>query len=184
MEVSVMKQTPTAPEHSANADARSPMNSIQVLLLDLLIVITVLWTLFGTVVGAMNAPNEDMSPHIRARDLLFYYRLERNLHAQDIVVLVRNDTNYVGRIVAAGGDTVDISDNGHLIVNGNYVSEPEITASTPRLEGFVSYPAELAEGEFFILADARGGAEDSRFYGVVNRCDILGRVFVIIRREK
>lgn len=179
-----MKQTPTTPGQTANAGTRSPMNPIQLLLLDLLIVIAVLWVLFGTVVGAMNAPNEDMSPHIRARDLLFYYRLERDLHAQDIVVLVRNDTRYVGRVVATGGDTVDISDSGHLIVNGNYVSEPEITAPTPRLEGFVSYPAQLAEGEFFILADARGGAEDSRYYGVVNQCDILGRVFVIIRREK
>ena len=179
-----MKQTPPASEQVSNPKTRSPMNPIQVLLLNLLIVITVLWVLFGTVVGVVNAPNEDMAPHIRARDLLFYYRLERGLHAQDIVVLVRNDTTYVGRIVAAGGDTVDISDAEHLIINGSIVSEPEITASTPRLEGFVSYPAELAEGEFFVLADARGGAEDSRYYGVVNRCDILGRVFAIIRREK
>lgn len=162
---------------------RSPMDPIQVFLLNLLLVITVLWVLFGTVIGAVTAPNDDMFPHIKAKDLLLYYRLERSYHAQDVVVLVKNQTTYVGRIVAVGGDSVEITDSEQLIINGNYVSEPDIYHKTPRLEGFVTYPAELSEGEFFILADTREGAEDSRYYGIVESGDILGKLFVIVRRN-
>ena len=139
--------------------------------------------LFGLVVGVMNAPNTDMSPNIKAKDLLLYYRMNNSYHAQDIVVLVKNDTTYIGRIVAVGGDSVEISDSEQLIINGNFVSEPEIKNTTPRFEGFVNYPVQLGEIEYFILADARSGAEDSRYYGVVTIQEICGKVVAIIRRN-
>lgn len=162
---------------------RSPMNPIQILLLNFLIVITVIWLLFGNIVGLINAPNSDMSPNIKAKDLLLYYRLDKNYKAQDVVVLEKNNTTYIGRVVAAGGDTVEISDSEKLIINGNMVSEPDIYANTPRFEGFVDYPLKLGENEYFVLADARNGAEDSRYYGKVSADEICGEVVAVIRRN-
>ena len=162
---------------------KSPMNPIQNFLLNLLIVISVIWVLFGLVVGVMNAPNADMSPNIKTKDLLLYYRLDNCYHAQDVIVLIKNDTAYIGRIVAAGGDSVDISDSERLMINGNFVSEPQIHNPTPRFEGFLNYPVQLKENEYFILADARSGAEDSRYYGIVNIHEIQGKVVAIIRRN-
>ena len=182
-----MKTNPTifpGEEHPGKPQTASPMDSIQRFLLNCLIVITILWVLFGSVIGIMAAPNDDMFPHIKAKDLLLYYRLERSFHAQDVVILKKNETSYVGRVIAAAGDSVEISDDGRLIINSNYVSEPQIYTSTPRLEGFVSYPVELQDGEYFILADARNGAEDSRYYGIVERNEILRKVFVFIRRNQ
>ena len=69
---------------------KSPMNPIQIL--NLLIVITILWILFGTMIGAKIAPNDDMFPHIKAKDLLLYYRMEYSYHAEDVVILTKNDT--------------------------------------------------------------------------------------------
>ena len=162
---------------------QSPMNPIQVFLLNFLIVITVLWLLFGFVIGAAVAPNNDMSQNIKAKDMLIYYRLEKDFRSQDVAVLSKNNTTYVGRIVATEGDSVDITDDGQLIINGNMVSEPDIHASTPRFDEFLSYPVTLGENEYFILADSRGGAEDSRYYGCVNYSEILGKVIMIIRRN-
>ena len=162
---------------------RSPMTPIQVFLLNLLIVITVLWLLFGYVIGAATAPNNDMAPGIKAKDLLLYYRLDESYHAQDAVVFDKNGTTYIGRIVAAPGDSVEISDEEHLIVNNNAVSEPGIYASTPRFEGFVEYPVLLGAESYFILADARSGAEDSRYFGAVTRSEIRGKVIALIRRN-
>ena len=162
---------------------KSPMNPIQNFLLNFLIIISVLWVLFGFVVGMINVPNTDMSPNIKAKDLLLYYRLNNSYHAQDVIVLVKNNTTYIGRIVAVGGDTVDISDSEQLKINGNFVSEPQIHNTTPRFEGFVSYPIQLEENEYFVLADMRGGAEDSRYYGIVNIHEIRGKAVAIIRRN-
>ena len=159
------------------------MNPIQNFLLNFLIVITVFWFLFGFVIGVMNTPNDDMSPNIKAKDLLMYYRLDNRYRSQDIIVLSKNDTSYVGRIVAAGGDTVDITDSEQLVINGNFVSEPNIYNNTPRFEGFVNYPVLLGENQYFVLADSRGGAEDSRYYGIVDISEINGKVFAVIRRN-
>lgn len=180
-----MSQQPenNVPSNETNEKKKSPMNPIQIFLLNFLIVITVLWILFGTVIGVMNAPNNNMSPNIKVKDLLFYYRLDNKYHAQDVVVLVKNNTTYVGRIVATGGDSVDISDAENLIINGNNVSEPDIYASTPRFEGFVDYPVKLGKNEYFVLADARNGAEDSRYYGIVDIGEIQGKAIAVIRRN-
>ncbi len=161
----------------------SPMTPIQIFLLNLLIVIIVIWLLFGFVIGAVTAPNNDMSPNIKLKDLMLYYRLDESYCAQDIVVFVKNNTTYVGRVVAVSGDSVDISDDDQLIINNNIVSEPEIRASTPRYEGFLEYPVRLGDNEYFILADARGGAEDSRYFGTVKRSEINGKVVALIRRH-
>ena len=162
---------------------RSPMTPVQILLLNLLIVITVLWLLFGFVIGVAIAPNNDMSPSIKAKDLLLYYRLDKSYLAQDTVVFVKNDTTYIGRVVAVSGDSVDISDDDRLIINGHIVSEPEIRNATPRYEGFVTYPVQLGDNEYFVLADARSGAEDSRYFGTVERSEIYGKAFLLIRRN-
>ena len=162
---------------------QSPMTPIQVFLLNFLIVITILWLLFGFIIGAANAPNNDMSPNIKAKDLLIYYRLEKGLNSQDVVVISKNGTSYIGRIVAKAGDSVDITDDGQLIINGNAVSEPGIHASTPRFEGFLTYPVSLGSNEYFVLADTRSGAEDSRYYGTVSSNEILGKIIVVVRRN-
>lgn len=162
---------------------RSPMTPIQVFLCNLLIVITVVWLLFGFVIGAVTAPNNDMAPAIKTKDLLLYYRLDKSYRAQDTVVFEKNDTTYIGRVVAVPGDSVDISDAEQLIINNNIVSEPEIRAATPRFEGFVEYPVQLRTNEYFILADARSGAEDSRYFGTVSYDEISGKIITVIRRH-
>ncbi len=170
-------------ENSSREKQRSPMTPIQVFLLNLLIVITVAWLLFGFVIGAVTAPNNDMAPAVKAKDLLLYYRLDKTYRSQDTVVFEKNGTTYIGRVVAVPGDSVDISDAEQLIINSNIVSEPEIRAATPRFEGFVEYPVQLRDNEYFILADARSGAEDSRYFGTVSYDEISGKVITVIRRH-
>ena len=162
---------------------RSPMTPIQVFLLNCLIIVTVIWLMFGFILGMAQALNGDMSPNIKANDILLYYRLSRELHAQDVVVLTKNNTRYIGRIVAGPGDTVDISDGEALIINGSAMIETNVFTSTPRYEGFVDYPVKLGENEYFILCDHRTGGEDSRYYGSVSKSDIKGKVITAIRRN-
>lgn len=91
-------------------------------------------------------------------------------------------TMFVCRVVACPGDTVEISD-GHLKVNGNAMVEPGIFYSTPEYTGFMEYPVTLGEGQYFVLADHRTDGKDSRFFGVVEKDEILGTVITIVRRN-
>ena len=162
---------------------RSPMGPLQTFFLNALLIVTAVWLLCGFVLGFTTVPNGDMSPNLKAGDLLMYYQLNRTFAAQDVVVLKKNDTVYVGRVVAKGGDTVDITDSGSLVINGNTMIESNIYHPTVRYEGFVSYPVTLNEGEYFVLADIRNSGEDSRYYGTVSESEILGKVITAVRRN-
>lgn len=162
---------------------RSPMGPIQTFFLNALLIVTAIWLLCGFVFGFTTVPNGDMTPNFKAGDLLLYYQLNRNFVAQDVVVLKKNDTVYVGRVVAKGGDTVDITDEGGLVINGNTMIESNVYNKTVRYEGFVSYPVKLNDGEFFVLADIRSSGEDSRYYGPVRESEILGKVITAVRRN-
>lgn len=142
----------------------------------------VLWLLFAFCIGVKMAPNDDMKPRISAGDLLIYYRIDTMISADDVVIVKKNGTEYVGRVVAKGGDTVNVTKEENLIVNGNMVSEDSIYYSTPQYEGFTDYPVKLKADECFVLADKREGGEDSRYYGPVKIDEIKGTLVGLIRR--
>ena len=90
---------------------------------------------------------------------------------------------FVCRVVACPGDTVEITEERGLTVNGNSLVETNIYAPTLPYEGYVDYPVKLGAGEFFVLADSRNGGVDSRNFGVVKQDEILGIVITILRRN-
>ena len=148
---------------------------------NLLGLMAVLWVLFGLVIGIEIMSNEDMKPSIRPGDILIYSRMDRSPDIRDIVVIKKNDTVYIGRVAATGGDKVEITKDSILMVNDNIVTEENIP-STPLYEGFLDYPLVLNEKECFVLSDRREGGEDSRYYGTVKYEEILGTVIGQYRR--
>lgn len=158
------------------------MREVLDMLKNVLMLLILLWAVFTFFLGIKMAPNEDMSPRISAGDILVYYRIAKDPKAEDVVVVKKNGTDYVGRVIAKGGDSVDITKDEALIVNGNMVVEDNIFYSTPYYEGFVEYPLTLNADEYFILADKREGGEDSRYYGPVSKSEIKGTVIGQFRR--
>lgn len=151
--------------------------------LRLCILLIFLWIVFGKLFGILPMHNADMSPRISAGDLMLFFRLENRIHNDDVVVLKKDGTTYTGRIVARGGDTVEITEDSELKVNGSIVIENDIYYKTPKYEDYVSYPLTLEEDEYFVLCDYREGAKDSRYFGAVRDREILGKVVTVIRRS-
>ncbi len=185
-----------APEEKAVKSAKKVrgaekrVHSYQTSILRLIVVLLIVWVLFFKVVGITHVPNDDMFPRLDGGDIVLYYRLDNNIRSQDVVVVQVATPNspdskslYVGRVVAVGGDTVEISDSERVIVNGNTLIESRIFYNTPRYEGFTEYPLTLGPDEYFLLVDSRQGGTDSRYYGAVDRSDILGTVITAVRRN-
>ncbi len=147
------------------------------------VILTIIWVLFEFVVGVQIVPNNDMTPRMDAGDLLLYYRMEEEIRPKDVVVIEKNGITYVGRIVACGGDRVEITDTQTLQVNGSTMIESNIFTATPRYEGYTEYPLTVPDGSFFVLCDKRQGGEDSRYYGPVTRDEIQGVVITVMRRS-
>lgn len=172
----------TPPANQEESPHEEDLKALLDMLRSLAMILIILWLAFSLFLGIKMAPNDDMKPRISAGDILVYYRLDKDPSAEDVVVLKKNGTDYVGRVVAVAGDTVDITDKSALIINGNSVVEDMIYYATPRYEGFVEYPVTLKEGECFVLSDKREGGEDSRYYGPVSVREIKGTVIGQFRR--
>ena len=164
----------------------SNKNAIRSFVKKLLLIILVLWLLFTFIFGFFVVYNDDMFPKMVPSDLLMYYRLDHNYYVGDVVVVGKNDADYALRIVASGGDVVDISEEGQLIINGSYQAEDQIFYPTGQYEETstdIKFPIKLKEDEIFALGDMRRGAKDSRYFGSVTRKEIKGKVFALYRRS-
>lgn len=95
------------------------MRALRNFLVRLFLLITVIGILFGVVFGLTPMANADMQPAVCAGDLMLYYRLDKNLKSDDVVVFQKEGIQYTGRIVAVPGDVVEITDESELMVNKN-----------------------------------------------------------------
>lgn len=140
------------------------------------------WVLFGLVFGLAAVPNDAMAPRLCAGDLLLFSRLDHGTEAGQVVVYRQDGALHLGRIAARGGDTVTVTEDGALIINGSAVAEPDISAPTQPVQGGPDYPLTLAEGELFLLCDARTAGADSRLYGAIPQSAVLGTALAALRR--
>ena len=117
--------------------------------------------------------------------------MEPTLGDGDILVLLNTD-NYSGgqlccvawqnkllikRVIALGGDTVDIDDNGNVFVNGTELDEPYVTDKCLG-ECDMEFPFIVPEDKVFVMGDRRASSIDSRSsaIGPVGTDQIVGKV--------
>ena len=160
------------------------MSEIKAFFIRLVILLIFLWLLFGVFFGITPMRGNDMFPRISAGDLLLYYRLEKNFNSGDVLVFRKQGKISTGRVVAHGGDSVEITGDGELKVNGSIVIETNVFYKTyPYDKKKVNDPLSLKKDEVFLLCDYREGGRDSRYFGAVSKKEINGKVITILRRS-
>lgn len=143
------------------------------------------------VIRTYSVPTPAMEPTLPAGTHVAV-RLTQDVQRGDIVVFrypENREVTYLKRIVAAGGDRVEIRDK-KLLVNGAEVSEPYAVHADPRVYPRIELlpepyrsrdqfgPYVVPTESFFMLGDNRDRSSDSRYWGVVSRADVIGRVVV------
>jgi len=158
----------------------------------------------SSVVEAFWVPSGSMLPTIQIGDHLFVNKLAYGMHIDvpfvnkalvltqwsgldrgDIVVFVSpvdRRTDLIKRVVAVGGDTVEIR-NKRLYINGEPVEDTHATfsdqstrSSSPR-DNFG--PVTVPDGKFFVLGDNRDQSYDSRYWGFADERDVKGKATFI-----
>jgi len=165
-----------------NASHPSLWHDIKYLFIKLLLAGVAIVVLLIFIFGVTRNNDLAMNPAVKHGDLVFYFRLDKEYLASDLVALSYNEKVQIYRVVAVEGDVVEINENG-LLINGRVQQEPEIIGETLAYEDGIMYPLTLEKGEVFLLGDNRELSKDSRFYGAIEVRDTLGKVMLIMRRR-
>lgn len=161
---------------------RSFRDDLLDLVIRIAIIAAILWVIFHFVFGLFINYGVAMEPSVQDRDIILFYRLDNEYTANEAVVYEADGEERLGRIVARGGDTVEITDEG-LKVNGYLQQDYKNTGDTLAVKGGTEYPVTLASDEFFILGDNREKSTDSRMFGPVKASAVKGSVMTVLRRR-
>ena len=161
------------------------------LLSTLVICVALVVALRAFVVGVYYVPSGSMRETIQVGDLVLGEKVSLlfgDPAPGDVVTfespLVPGET-LVKRVVAVGGQTIDLLDDGSVAVDGEVLDEPYVdgapTESLSSLAGSagISYPYTVPEGMIWVMGDNRTNSKDSRFFGPVSVDDVTSRAILI-----
>ena len=93
----------------------------------------------------------------------------------DIVVIKKDKEYLIKRVIGLPGETVEYKDN-KLYINGEVVEENFNHKDT---DDYI-LDKEIPEGYYFVVGDNRPDSLDSRYIGLINKKDILGKTNLVL----
>ncbi len=151
-------------------------------IIEIIIIFLVVFILFHFIIGISFVKGKSMYPTLHNNEIAFYTRIIPRFEQGDVLsVRMPSGEYYVKRVVAVGGDTVDIK-QGKLYVNGEKMDEHYVNGETEKKVGGVEFPYTVEEGKVFVMGDNREESMDSRDFGAVIRKQIKGKVWLYIGR--
>lgn len=149
-----------------------------------LVGLILIFTFVGRIIGV---DGESMMPTLHDRDMLLLQSIGYSPEQGDVVVLstknFRNGAPIVKRIIAVGGQTVDIDyETNTVYVDGVALDEPYILETMRALPESFATHVEVPEGSIFVMGDNRNNSTDSRSpeLGVVDQRCVLGKALFIL----
>jgi len=128
-------------------------------------------------------PTGSMIPTLNIGDYVvankFIYRFEDPAPG-DIVVFLSpssNSTDYIKRVIAVGGQVVDIRDSV-VYVDDVPLDEP-YTHGAETLPGPLELPVTVPDGYVWLMGDNRTNSQDSRWFGPQPESRIIGKAMFI-----
>lgn len=150
--------------------------------LEVAIITTLVFLLARVFVQNYQVDGPSMTPTLLNSQFILVNKADYYLHSPqrgDVIVFkypLDPSRDFVKRVIGVPGDTVSITADGVVAVNGVRLSEP-YTNDLTNLNG--PELVTLKAGQYFVLGDNRGDSSDSRVWGPVPLADIIGKAELV-----
>lgn len=135
-------------------------------------------------------PSGSMEETIQTGDMVFAEKVSyyfRDVEQGDIVTFrdpLTPGRELIKRVIAVGGQTVDINDEDGLVyVDGVALDEPYTNGlpsyTLPNSVANVTFPYTVPEGELWVMGDNRTNSQDSRYFGSIEESSVTGHGVLI-----
>jgi signal peptidase I len=189
--------SPGAPGGPADgAEAPRKARWLRELLIVVVVAVGLAVLLRTFVVQTFSIPSGSMEPTLNIGDRIVVDKLSYDLHGVgrgDIVVFARPPaedcagapvSDLVKRVIGLPGETISLSGNGYVLINGKRLDETWLPTSVqgttyPGPSGTpysLSRPYKIPANDYFMMGDNRGDSCDSRFWGPIHKSLMVGKV--------
>jgi signal peptidase I len=189
---------PGGPPDPAAAPRRS--HWLRELLIVVVVAVGLAVILRTFVVQTFSIPSGSMEPTLNIGDRIVVDKLSYDLHGVgrgDIVVFGRPPAencagapvaDLVKRVIGLPGETISLSGNGYVLINGKRLDETWLPKSVqgttyPGPSGTpysLVHPYKIPANDYFMMGDNRGDSCDSRFWGPIPKSLMVGKVDLLI----
>ncbi len=141
-----------------------------------IIAASLLLNIFTHVTPVVKYYGSAMSPSISSGQILLLSKTQK-VKQGDVIAFYYNNKILVRRVVATGGQQVNIDIFGNVSVNGTVLDEPYLEAKSIG-QNSVELPYDVPAHSVFVLGDNRAASMDSRLkeIGAIAEDRIIGRV--------
>lgn len=160
----------------AKRRAGSYSRALRSTLYSLLVVAAAAILVATLVMPILHVSGSSMTPVISDGDIVAVLR-GSGFERGDVIAFYYNNKVLVKRVVAFGGEVVDIDSRGNIYVNNELLDEPYLTERDMG-NCDIRLPYQVPDGKYFVLGDHRSTSQDSRsvIIGPVAEEQILGRL--------
>ncbi len=110
-----------------------------------------------------------MEPTFVENDAVIIFHLNRNFESQDIIIYDRGDALLIKRLIGVPGDHLKVD------LTGVYLNGVNLNVEGYETE-YHNYDGVIPEGFYFIMGDNHNESNDSRYFGLIESKDLLGKV--------
>jgi len=131
-------------------------------------------------VGLQKTEGESMSPTLDVHDITLVKRFPIEIVRGDIVICKEGGELLCKRVIAVPGDTIFISEDNNVYINGVLNSEFSLPDTYSEKSNYCNTELYIPSNMYFVMGDNRGNSLDSRFFGPLDKKLIVGRVLKIL----